>query len=333
MRFLFLSFVWVYFITCADSASAQGYVEPPVPQRIEAAQRYGIDTASPLESRVQETPASVLKMFEEAGGPRPTPHKLTAGEQRQLVAAFAALPPLHQRILREHLRSISFLDGMPNTGLTSRVNPEEVVPLFDITIRAAVFHQTASEWLTEKERTCFDATGSPWSVSVEAGKQDAIVFVLLHEATHVVDSSLGLTPTWGFREPPPPNAPHTDFTRDVWSEPFMPVPEYRDTHRASLRFFGGKGLPIAQAEEIYASLRHTPFVSLYGSRAWSEDLAEYLSVYHWTQIFKQPYRIVLRQGAKQIFVYEPMKSPLVRRRIDQMKPFYKKDLDAKPVHG
>ena len=164
------------------------------PQRADALRRHGLDPTTSLESRVKETPPSVLKMFEGLGGAAPTAHALTDAERRKLSAAFAALPPLHRRVLGDRLRSVSFLDGMPNTALTSTVNPDEPYPLFDITIRAAILGQDVSEWLTEKERTCFDAAGSPLRVAIDAGKLDAILYVLLHEGTHVVDSCLRMTP-------------------------------------------------------------------------------------------------------------------------------------------
>lgn len=88
---------------------------------------------------------------------------------------------MHRRVLSERLRSVSFLDGMPNTALSSTVNAEEPFRLFDITIRAPILRQNASEWLTEKERSCFDSARSPLSVTIEAGKRDAIMYVLLHD--------------------------------------------------------------------------------------------------------------------------------------------------------
>jgi hypothetical protein len=133
--------------------------EPSPAQRADAARRHGLDPASPLESRVKETPAAVLKMFEEDGGAAPTAHALTRAERRRLSAAFAALPPLHRRVLGQRLRSISFLDGMPNTALTSTVNPDEPCRLFDITIRAAILQEDVSQWMTWKERTCYETTG------------------------------------------------------------------------------------------------------------------------------------------------------------------------------
>jgi hypothetical protein len=299
--------------------------DPPAAQRAEVARRFGLDRNSPLESRVRETPASVLKMFEEAGAARPTSHALTEGERRRLSAAFAALPPLHRQVLSERLRSVSFLDGMPNTALTSTVNPDEPFRLFDITIRAAILRQNVSEWLTEKERSCFDAAGSPLSVSIEAGKRDAIVYVLLHEATHIVDACLGITPSQRSGEQPAEGAPPSAFIEGVWSERTIPASPYRDPLRERVRFYvGGETLAIAQAASVYESLRRTPFASLYGSSNWYDDLAEYVAVYHWTEVLKQPYRIVIRKEGKKVFVYEPMKAVLVRGRVDQMKRFYEK---------
>jgi hypothetical protein len=266
-------------------------------------------------------------MLEEPGQTTPTVHSLTEAERRKLSAAFAALPPLHRRILGERLRSVSFLDGMPNTALTSTVNPGESHRLFDITIRAAVFGENVSEWLTQKERTCFETTGSPLSVSVEAGTLDAIVYVLLHEATHIVDSCLRLTPAVLSDGRRVDGAPATAFTEGVWSERTTAAPRYRDPLLERVRFrAGGETLAIDQAGTVYASLRGTPFASLYGSSNWYDDLAEYVTLYHLTERLEQPYRIVIRSGGKETSAYEPMKSDLVRHRFDQMKPFYEDGL-------
>ncbi|QEH39086.1 hypothetical protein OJF2_76980 [Aquisphaera giovannonii] len=298
--------------------------EGPTPaERADALRRHGLDPATPLASRVGATPASVLKMFDEAGAPAPRAHELTEAERRKLRAAFEALPPLHRRILGERLRTVSFLDGMPNTALTSAVNADEPYRLFDITIRAGILGETASEWLTWKERTCFDVGDSPLSVSVEAGGLDAVAYVLLHEATHVVDDCLRLTPEGaaerrGAGEPRP-----TAFTEGVWADRLTPSPPYRDPLLDRTRYRpGGRVLPIGQAEALYAALRRTPFASLYGSANCHDDLAEYVALYHLTEVLGQPYRIVLRERDRPILAYEPFKSDLVRGRAGQMKRFY-----------
>ena len=117
--------------------------------------------------------------------------------------------------------------------------------------------------------------------------------------------------------------PVTAFTEGTWTDLSLPAPPFRDPFRARVRFYSGGGaLPIELAPKVYESLLSTPFVSLYGGRNSLDDLAEYVSVYHLTEILKQPYRFVIRRGNDEAFVYEPMKSALVRRRIGQMKRFY-----------
>jgi hypothetical protein len=287
--------------------------------RAEVLRRYGVDASAPLESRVGPTPASVLAMFDEPGTAAPTPHVLTDAERAQLARAIAALPPLHRRVLADHLRTLSFLDGMPNTALTSIVNPDGEYRLFDVTFRAGVFRQDASEWLTEKERSCFDAAGSPLTVTVDIGTTPALVYALLHEATHVVDASLGIT-----RRPPGgADASESAFVRGVWADDTTPAPAYRNPLLESVRFrHEGRVLPIGDARRVYEALRRTPFASLYGSRNRSDDLAEYVALYTLTQKLGQPYRIVIRSGADTVFAYEPMKSELVLGRAGAMKPYF-----------
>lgn len=304
-------------IVCVDSSAVltQAEDEPTPEQRAEACRRHGLDPGSSLESRLKATPASVLKMFEGLGGPTPTVHTLTDDERRKLSAAFEALTPLHRRFLGDRLRTISFLDGMPNTALTSTVNLDEPYRLFDITIRASVMRETATEWLTQKEQTCFNAAGSPKSVAVEAGDLDALAFALLHEATHVVDATLDLTPHTD-------DAPATEFTRDVWEGRLTHAPRYRDPLLEGLRYRRGGGvLPVDRAEAAYQALRKTPFVSLYGSSNCHDDIAELVAVRHWTEVLKQPYRIVVREAGRDVSTYEPMKSDLVRGRLDLLRRF------------
>lgn len=282
-----------------------------------------LDASTPLESRITGTPAEVLKLFADGGEPAPTPHALTPDETKSLAAAFASLPPLHQRVLRERLQSISFLDGMPNTALTSPVNPGEPVTRYHWTIRAGVLHQTVSEWLTAKEATLFEATPvSTGRVAVEAGTRDAMLYVLLHEGTHVVDGALGLTPPMPRDGAPAPPA-STPFTAGVWRERLIAEAPYRDALLEQVAFRqGGRPLRRDQARDLCAALRRTPFVSVYASTNWYDDLAETLAVYHLTEKLHEPFRIVVGDGERRSLVYEPAKAERVRARFAQLARFY-----------
>ncbi|OON70458.1 hypothetical protein B0919_00015 [Hymenobacter sp. CRA2] len=123
------------------------------------------------------------------------------------------------------MRRLSFLDDMPNTALTSTVS-SAAHPLFDITIRAAILPQTASEWLTEKKRTCFAANNSSLQVAIEAGLRPAIDYILLHEATHVVDAKLKLTPAYYAAGQLLDSATAKSFTAGVWQKSDRSCPRF-----------------------------------------------------------------------------------------------------------
>ncbi|TVT40522.1 hypothetical protein FNT36_13675 [Hymenobacter setariae] len=290
---------------------------PPRPKETSPTPR--LDMAPRLADRVQDTPATVVRLFKDAGM-SPRAHVLTVNERRLVAQSLAALPPLYQRVLQTRLRSLSFLDNMPNTALTSTVESTSPSPLFDITIRAGILQQTASEWLTEKERTCFTPNDSTVQVAIEGGARAALDYVLMHEATHVIDATLKLTPTSSATGQLLDSAAAKPFTAGVWQRRTLPTPAWRHALLLQIPFRrGGKALPITKAAQVYASLQQTPFVSLYGSSSWTEDLAEYLTVYYFTHRLHQPFRIVLRQHAQELWAYEPMQSGLVRRRMRQLK--------------
>jgi len=261
--------------------------------------KYGLDPATPLFSRVRETPVGVIKMFEEAGM-SPRQHQLSPAERLIVERAFAALPPLHQRVLKEHLRSISFLDNMPNTALTSIVNTADAFRLYDITFRAAILRQNVSEWLTEKERACFDAKGS----------------------TYVVDGSVAIIADSLISQKAMDTTEGT-FTTGVWSATTVFVPSYRNSLLDSTRYRSrGKILPVDSAGSVYRALERTPFVSIYSTSSAHEDLAECLAVYDLTRKLKQPFQIIIRDKAQQVFIYQPMRSKLVKSRMKYMQVFY-----------
>ncbi|HTV01952.1 MAG TPA: hypothetical protein VMF13_15495 [Luteitalea sp.] len=279
-----------------------------------------VDSRTTLASRIGEADPSVLKMFADAGMGTPTPHRLTDDERSALVKAMDGLPPVHQRVLRERLRRISFLDGMPNTALTSTVNPDDAVRVYDLTIRAGVLRETTSQFLTWKERGCFDLANSSRTVDVEAGSLDAIVYVLLHEATHMVDNALGLTP------PPadPVSASRPSALVDgIWTNRLTIAAPYAGPLLEGLTYRrGGRAVPIADADAVYAALRRTPFVSLYASSNWHDDVAELVAWHYLTSRLRQPYRIVVRDAGREVLSYEPMAAPLVQARLRLLTSFY-----------
>ena len=269
--------------------------------------------------RVAMAAENVFKMFREAGMD-PVNHELTDSEKAKIEKAFDLLPALHQKILREHLQSISFMDNMPNSALTSPVICIDSMKMYNITFRASVLNETISEWATWKENTCYDGWANPgYQIKIQAGKLNAFVYLLLHEATHVVDAVLKLTPH-------PLNKSDqviaTSFTSGIWEKLLIPSTRYRNSLLEKTRFRSGNSVPVKLAPAIYRKLEKTPFVSLYGMASWQEDIAELETIYHLTSRLKQPFYIQVYESNKEIMRFEPMKNPLVKRRLKQLKVFY-----------
>jgi hypothetical protein len=248
-------------------------------------------------------------------------HELSESETERFSVALGALTPLHKAILQDHLRSISFVEGLPANGQTVRVDPSGPEQAFDLVFNARILGETVSEFATRKERELFDVGESTLHVSVSAGSMDAVVFVLLHEATHIVDMVVGLRYEIRGQEAVP-----TPLIRGVWDDALTPVSEYRGELLSNIpQRTGGEPLDIERAQALYEDLKRTPFASVYASLADIEDIAELVAWWQMTVKYGQPYSIEIRDGDTVIYSHEPMASPLVQNRLDQLRRFESSD--------
>ncbi|MCE7065112.1 hypothetical protein [Dyadobacter sp. CY326] len=286
-----------------------------------SAQKSNSITKDDPSQRIKTAPESVFKIFREAGM-QPVNHELTPAQKEKVHNAFALLPPLHQRILKQHLLSVSFMDNMPNTALTSQLDTVGTTKRFNITFRAGLLDETISQWATWKENTCFKPDENVgYKVRVEGGEMDAIVYVLLHEATHIVDAVTEVTPYFAEKDL---TVKPTPYTKGVWQMATTPEAPYIDSLLEKTRFRSGQPLPISQAPEVYRKLAKTPFPSLYGMAAWSEDVAELAAIYHLTAKLKQPFCVVVTKDNVELARFEPMKNELVKQRLKHLAHFYLK---------
>ena len=272
----------------------------------------GFDASTSLESRITNTPDSVIKHFHDFPAPAPTLHKLSNAERDQVMKAMEELPIFAQQAITKHVRSISFFDGIPNNGttMTEETSPDVV---FNIVLRAGILDESVSAFLTRKERTYYSGSDSHMTVSVEAGSLPAVLYVLLHECVHVVD----IANRSGQKGPPQVFGKNStpQLVQGIWENASTMSPPYRSPLLDTIYYRTGKPESIDEAEATYQALARTPFVSLYGSSNWYDDVAELVTCYYLTQELHQPYRIVLRKDKETIYSLDPMKSPLVAARF------------------
>jgi hypothetical protein len=267
------------------------------------------DLARALMDRVAEPAKDDIDTFKKAGMQNVSPHRLTPGERKAVEAALAALPALNKRVLERHLHNLAFVDGIPGegTGLTS---PNKKTGLSDITLRASVIDESLTTFLTNKERRVYKRDGSEMTITVTGTGTNALTYVLLHESTHVLDVSCGVT-----------NDPGSRFVQGIWAKYLTMAPSLAAITPTTY-FRGADHLPIAKASSVYDSLAETPFVSLYATASRQEDLAELVA---WHEIYTQDsgdLTIELRDAqGKTVKQWHPLTFPKVRARftdVDQL---------------
>src|SRR5690606_36767048 len=86
-------------------------------------QSRGADTGTSIMSRIGNVPPEIVERNARLGQVV-TDHELSDEEEVRFFAALEALTPLHLAILQDHLRSISFVTGMPSNAQTARVLPD-----------------------------------------------------------------------------------------------------------------------------------------------------------------------------------------------------------------
>lgn len=287
-------------IACAADARTGTEIAPP---RLAQA---AADTAAVLRARVGPPHEETVAAYREAGATDAAAHEISEAEWALVEQAIADLPPLHRRVLEQRLARLSFIDAPSSggTALTRSFDGPDGEPRFDITLRADVLDKSLREFLTGKEQMLFTDDGSGYSVHVLAGEMPALTYLLLHEATHVVDRTFSLSTE---RRP----------FRRLWGDYRTLAAPHASGPLGVTPFRRGPRLPVSQAPALYRALAGSPFASLYSTASSGEDLAE-LSA--WSQLsdrFHVPVTIEIRNATgESILTVEPLASPAVRSRLD-----------------
>lgn len=292
------------FLTCTDAVAA-----PLCPQSRDGPNReqlkYGVSPHSSLRARVVPPSTEAINSYVQSGVTTARAHRLTSAEWSKIGRALKELPALHRHFLREHLRHLSFVDvpaGAGN-GLTALISDGDF-PVFDLTLRAGILNETLSEFLTTKERMVFSDDGSGTTVSINA-PGSALVYVLLHESTHVLDRALKLTMDLDPR-----------FTAGIWLDRTHLDAPWNATAVASNAFRRSPKVPISAAPVLYGSLSASPFVSLYATAAAPEDFAELVAWRELALRSEHPLEIVVRDRSDEpVYRLEPLRGANIRARF------------------
>ncbi|MCP4134285.1 MAG: hypothetical protein GY754_25145 [bacterium] len=290
-------------------------------------QLLSFDPSSPVISRIASCPNDLLKLWKKLDKrDNYSPYTPSRNEIKIIQEALNKLPRLHKKVLKERLIGIYFINNFHGSGVTDwTINSDNRIYTY-IIINPSVLTKDFSTLVTQKDKTCFNINDPSIDISINCGKKySGFLYILLHESTHAVDYVVNITP---YVEPDMvkynKNAPQkTPFTKWIWDTYKKPETAY--PFRTDVTFYGfnkGPRVNIVRALDMYSSLSRSPFVSLYGSLNWAEDLAEFVTYYHLTQKLGEKYVISVKKNNKVLFSYEPMKSAAVKERFSTMKRFY-----------
>lgn len=275
---------------------------------------YDFDPSSKLEDRIGPPTKTLLEAYRLMDGrPDYGGYEPSAAEKKMVIKYLRLMPPPVERIFREKCVGLYFVSGFMGNGMASWVADEEGTVYFSIILNPAALTQTLSETLTEREKSCF-IPEEGWEVSVDAGeKYKGLAYALFHESAHAMDYMKGVTP---FVEPGMPENFRAPFRGDgglfteVWTDYSLPKKGSDYSGRDRITFYGlggGPKIPAAEAPKLYEGLMKSPFISLYGSRSWAEDLAELAAYGLITGKLGQPYKITYTVPGAKKKVLKPMR--------------------------
>jgi hypothetical protein len=303
--------------------------------------------SKPLWQRVQSAPDFLMQYLVDLDNmPSYKPYTPTAKQLAEISNYFEMLPPLHKKVMQERLIGVYFVSTFMGGGMTDLCIDDKGEVYFFIVFNPETLLYPFSDWVTMKDETCFipsvtadkipvldkPVTYSANKINISLnGNYSGFFYILLHEGTHGVDYVKGITPyVENFCKNMKiyfnlPVKETSDFTKNVWDGIKSPVPQYDFPLRKSITVYGwggGPKIPVKDALGVYRSLAGTPFVTLYGTTAWAEDLAEFVTYYHLTQKLGHTYMITVMSNGKTVFTYSPMTNELVKARFDSVQLFY-----------
>ncbi len=288
---------------------------------------YSFNEKSSIISRVAKTPSMAIEYMKDLDGRNYTAYIPDEKEMKIIARSLEKLPPLTRKIMKKKLLGIYFINNLWGSGFADWVIDRERNIYTFLIFNPSVLKKGLSRMITDKENTCFIRNDKRYRVELDCGKgSSGFYYILLHESGHVVDYIMGVSP---YVEPDLVKIKGKGygkglFTKGIWRDYKKSAGNYRFMERVTFYGFGkGPKINISEAEEIYRGLSGSPFVSLYSTLNWAEDVTELLTFYHITEKLRRPFVISVYRDDDLVYRMEPMKNPLVRKRLPGLKIFYR----------
>jgi hypothetical protein len=323
VRFVALALAGLLFGGCSTTVTLREQLEKIPAKHLGF---YRFDPTAKLSDRVSEMPAALLQLYSREEDMELRPYIPSTAELQQIDDIAAMLPEQHHEVLKHRLIGIYCVKNFAGSGMADWIlGPNDEIYTV-LVLHPRVFRMTASELLTLRINSAFEADDSGTELLFHLSDDiSALTYIMLHESTHIVDYVERLTP---YVEPAmlrllgeSPN--DASFTDMAWTAYREVSPSIDFPYQKELRFYSLGGQPCLEYRDAIGALkalRGTPFASLYASVNWAEDLAEFVTFYYLSTIYKVEGHIQVYQDGQLVYDYRPMSSAIVTNRNRLLDP-------------
>ncbi len=273
---------------------------------------YKFDPASKLDSRIQIIPDSTLKLLMEYDQKNDyQPYLPTISEMKMFTEYCKAIPPVNREIMQSSIVRIYFIKNFLGAGMADYLLSEDRRVYAILYINPQVFTTGISEWITYRENSMFIKNDNI-HLNIDCGrKYTALMYLLLHETSHIVDYVQPRTP---FVEPDFAavqglSGSMTPFVEGVWDSYDVLNKKAEITENKKLYPYGiyPASIDASEISSLYKKISLTPLMSANSARNWAEDFADMITFYHLAEQLKQPFTITISEKGAEDVVYTPMK--------------------------
>lgn len=314
-KLILISSILLLVVSCNRSNKNSAY------ERVYQFKNYDFNSSTTLMERVQETPEVVLDYLK-AYDNRPdyTSYTLSDYEREIVEENLELLPDSYKEILNECLLGIYFIEDFWGSGIADYVidSDKNIYPF--IVLNPARLHETLNEAFLYKEMTCFIDDGSDLSLKVNISDDyNGILYILLHELSHAIDYRKHITPYTTKRviNDFEPNFNST-FISNIWDDYDVIAKSYSAEIFERISFYGfneGPHIELSEVLDLYKKLDKTPFISLYATSCWAEDLAELYSMQYLVEELGCIFEIDIYENSDLLYTYEPLKRESIQNRF------------------
>jgi hypothetical protein len=296
MKITAICISFICFIISCTPSKVDIIKENPI-RRIES---YNGNIDFSIAEKIIDVPENILDYLKEMDSVNNySSYKIAEHEKLLFINYCNFLPSAYIELLNNKVIAIYFIENFKGGGMTNYLFDENDNMYITLYFNPEIFEKTISEFISYRDNSIFHSDDVIVSIEI-GGEYKALLYILLHELSHVYDYYNHVTP---FTEPALKNIiSHskrtTEFVNGIWKNYYSPMERYNKGYWQNISFYDiGERINDTGIIQMYDELMETPFVSIYSTQNWAEDFAEYYTYYYLKNYLNMEYKTkIYRKG-------------------------------------